>query len=264
MIATDLDGTLFGPDHHPAPRSVAAINAAVDAGLHVVAATGRSWFRGLDLATSTGARLHHFIGSNGGHRVRVADRHLEERLVFDVETVEATIAGVSAADENCGFGWELADDMAWDERFIELSPITLAGGRRLPMVERPVDRFDEVGKMFVGHPSLGRVDLVEWVEPLVPDHVNVTTSGVDFVELTPPGADKGAAIARLAAHLGISAHEVLVFGDNQNDLTMFEWAGRSVAMGNALDMVKAVADEVTDTNEDHGVARVIEELLGLS
>ena len=89
----------------------------------------------------------------------------------------------------------------------------------------------------------------------------MTTSGVAFVELTPPGADKGTAVARLADQLGIASSDVLAFGDNQNDLTLFDWAGRSVAMGNALDMVKDVADEITETNVDCGVALVIEELL---
>ena len=57
------------------------------------------------------------------------------------------------------------------------------------------------------------------------------------------------------------AEEVVAFGDNLNDLTMLEWAGRGVAMGNALDEVKAIADETTSTNIDFGVARILEELV---
>ncbi|MEQ8839968.1 MAG: HAD hydrolase family protein [Acidimicrobiales bacterium] len=65
LIATDLDGTMFGPTHEPEPPTVDALNAAVDAGIIVVAATRRSWFGGAALATGTGARLEAFIGSNG-------------------------------------------------------------------------------------------------------------------------------------------------------------------------------------------------------
>ena len=115
--------------------------------------------------------------------------------------------------------------------------------------------------MFVVHPEVTEVDLVRLVDPLVPANINVTTSGVPFVELTPPGADKGAAVARFAATLGIGAEHVIAFGDNQNDLSLLEWAGHSVAMGNALDMVKAVADEVTGTNLEFGVAQVINRLI---
>ncbi|MDW3217287.1 MAG: Cof-type HAD-IIB family hydrolase [Acidimicrobiales bacterium] len=260
LIATDLDGTLFGSDHRPAARSVAAINAASDAGIHVCAATGRSWFYGLDMATSTGARLHHFIGSNGGHRVDAVSRSVEERIVFAPDTIEAMVAAARRGLGDVGFGFELADEMVWDERFVELSPVNL-DGRPRSVKPTPEHRRDEIGKMFIAHPDIGRVDLVEAVEPFMPDEVNITTSGVEFIEVTPPGADKGSAVERLATSLGFTADEVLAFGDNQNDLSLLRWAGRGVAMGNALDMVKAVADEETTTNVEHGVALVIEQLL---
>lgn len=266
LIATDLDGTLFGDDHRPAPVTVAAVNAAVDAGVTVIAVTGRSWFHGVDLATSTGARLQHFIGSNGGHRMNIATRSLDERLTFGSEVVREIIAGVTAGLGGpelggVGFGFELSDGMAWSERFVELSPVSLGGGHR-PPTDIPSARFDEVGKMFVAHPDLGRVDLVNEIDPLTPAEVNVTTSGVEFVELTPPGADKGSAVARFAETIGVEAEHVLAFGDNQNDLTLLEWAGHGVAMGNALDMVKEIADEVTLANVEFGVAAVINRLLG--
>lgn len=260
LIASDLDGTLFDSDHRPAPRTVRAVNAARDAGVHVVAATGRSWFRGAALATSTGARLHHFIGSNGGHRVDLSTGGMDERLCFSQATVRSLVASVTSELGPVGFGFELADGLVWDEHFVELSPISIDGNPRT-VTAPPVDELAEVGKMFVFHPSVERVDLVDLVEPLVEEGTNVTTSGAVFVELTPPGADKGAAVARLADQLGIDRTEVLAFGDNQNDLSMLSWAGRGVAMGNALEMVKDAADEITGTNDDHGVAAVIEAML---
>jgi Cof subfamily protein (haloacid dehalogenase superfamily) len=260
LIASDLDGTLFGEDHLPAPRTVAAVNAARDAGIHMVAATGRSWFRGAALATSTGARLHHFIGSNGGHRVDLATGKLDERLSFSDDAVRSLVSSLSAGLGPVGFGYELEGGLVWDDRFVEFSPINITGAAR-EVTAPPVGQLTEVGKMFVIHPDVERVDLVELVDPMVPSEVNVTTSGAVFVELTPAGADKGAALARLAAELGIDRTEAVAFGDNQNDLSMLTWAGRGIAMENALDLVKAIADETTTTNEDHGVARVIEAIL---
>ena len=260
LIASDLDGTLFGPDHVPTPRTVAAMNCARDSGIHLVAVTGRSWFRGAALATSTGARLHHFIGSNGGHRVDLATGLLDERLCFDDATVSSMVRSLSAAVGPVGFGYELADGLVWDSRFVELSPISIQGTPR-PVTAPPVDRLAEVGKIFVIHPLVERVDLVALVEPLVPTEINVTTSGAVFVELTPEGADKGAAVARLATELGIDRSEVVAFGDNQNDLSLLRWAGRGIAMGNALDLVKAAADETTASNTEHGVARVVEAIV---
>jgi hydroxymethylpyrimidine pyrophosphatase-like HAD family hydrolase len=82
------------------------------------------------------------------------------------------------------------------------------------------------------------------------------------VELTAPGVDKGSGLAMVAAELGISADEVVVFGDMPNDLPMFAWAGwRRVAVANAHDDVLAAADEVTASNDADGVAAWLETLL---
>ena len=260
LIGSDLDGTLFGAAHVPEPRTVAAVNAAREAGIHVAAVTGRSWFRGRDLATSTGARLHTFIGSNGGHRIDLERDRFAERLCFADEEVRNLHATLSDAFGPVGFGYELADRITWDERFAEISPINLDGGRRVPNAP-PVHETTEVGKMYMIHPDLERVDLVDAVVPHLPTEINVTTSGAVFIEMTPPGADKGAALARLAAELGIERSEVVAFGDNQNDLSMLQWAGRGIAMENAIDMVKDAADETTASNDRFGVAMVIEDIL---
>jgi hypothetical protein len=89
----------------------------------------------------------------------------------------------------------------------------------------------------------------------------VSHLGADAVEVAPAGADKGVGLRWLCAHLGIAADDVLVFGDEVNDLPMFEFAGRRVAVENAGPLVRAAADELTASNADDGVARFIERLL---
>ncbi len=260
LIATDLDGTFFGPDHRPTPRNVDAINAARRAGITVAAVTGRSWFNSAELATTGGADLQWFIGSNGGHRYNYVTAELEERITFVraeairiIEIVREELAGA-------GIGFEADDTLAWDARFLELVPFTLQGSRREPLIE-DLDELGEFAKLLVTHHELGPVELAAHARAHVPVQHNITASGVSFVEITPYGADKGAALARLCAELDIAADEVVAFGDNHNDLTMLEWAGRGIAMANALPLVKQSADEVTAANADDGVALVIEELL---
>jgi hydroxymethylpyrimidine pyrophosphatase-like HAD family hydrolase len=90
----------------------------------------------------------------------------------------------------------------------------------------------------------------------------VSHMGTEAVELGPVGADKGAGLRWLCAHLEIDAADVLVFGDEVNDLAMFSFAGRSVAVANAAPLVRAAATEVTESNDNDGVAIVIESLLG--
>jgi len=261
MIATDLDGTFFGADHRPEARSVAAMNAAQAAGIICVAVTGRSHMGGIPLATSTGAELDWFIGSNGGHRVNLRTHEIEERLCFADADVAELRRRLEAEDDGFAFGWEAGDQLHWEAPFLKLYPNRLTGNAL-----RDEDRLSDgttptgVGKMFVAHPGLGHSRLIERLQPHVGHH-HATSSGINFAEVTPHGADKGTALARLCAQLDIVAEEVLAFGDNLNDLTMLEWAGRGVAMGNALDEVKAVADETTSTNIDFGVARILEELV---
>lgn len=84
-----------------------------------------------------------------------------------------------------------------------------------------------------------------------------------YFEINAPGADKGAGIARAGERLGFRLDEVIAFGDNGNDLTMLRGAGLGVAMGNAIDAAKDAADLVTATNNDDGIALVLEEHLGL-
>jgi hydroxymethylpyrimidine pyrophosphatase-like HAD family hydrolase len=91
--------------------------------------------------------------------------------------------------------------------------------------------------------------------------LTVSHMGAEAVEISPAGADKGVGLQWLLDHLGIDAGEVLVFGDEINDLPMFAVAGRRVAVQNASPAVRDAADEVTASNADDGVALVIERLL---
>ncbi|MEO0492747.1 MAG: Cof-type HAD-IIB family hydrolase [Actinomycetota bacterium] len=261
LIATDLDGTFFGPDHRPLARNVAALNALQATGVICVAVTGRSHMGGVPLATSNGAELDWFIGSNGGHRVNLRTREMEERLAFDDAAVDAARTGLEAALPDIAFGFEAGDRLIWEQRFIDLYPHRLGGTLHDEDHRGDGNTPTAVGKMLIAHPDHGNRALIDLVTPHFGDDTHVTSSGIDFVEATPPGGHKGAALARLCAELDIVAEEVVAFGDNLNDLTMIEWAGRGIAMGNAEEAVKDVADEVTSANVDFGVARILEELI---
>lgn len=85
----------------------------------------------------------------------------------------------------------------------------------------------------------------------------VTRSKARYIEITHPKASKGFTLARYAESLGLSADHVLAIGDSGNDITMLQWAGVGVAMGNAGNAVQKVADYVTFTNEEAGVAQAL-------
>ena len=93
------------------------------------------------------------------------------------------------------------------------------------------------------------------------DGFHATTSGAPFLEVGPVGVTKAAALARLCDRWCIDPADVVAFGDNLNDVEMLRFAGLGVAMGNAEPEAVAAADRVTLTNNEDGVAAVIETLL---
>ena len=82
-----------------------------------------------------------------------------------------------------------------------------------------------------------------------------------YLDVTPPGGNKGTFVQAMAKRLGSSTDAVATIGDMQNDLAMFRTSGLSIAMGNATDDVKQQATEVTSSNQDEGFARAIEMIL---
>ena len=95
------------------------------------------------------------------------------------------------------------------------------------------------------------------------DELSIYLSAPFYIEVVPKGIDKGASIAKLAQLHGVDASQIIAFGDERNDLTMLEYVGHGVAMGNAIDEVKAIANEVTDTNDEDGIAKTLERILAL-
>src|SRR5699024_3086081 len=93
------------------------------------------------------------------------------------------------------------------------------------------------------------------------DLYNIVRSTPFFLEFLPLAANKGSGIEKLAQHLGFTADEIICIGDAGNDFHMIEYAGLGVAMGNATDEIKAIADYITADNLNSGVAEVIEKFI---
>ena len=87
--------------------------------------------------------------------------------------------------------------------------------------------------------------------------IKITSSTWNDLEFNNPSAHKGSSLARFAEHLGFGIENCMSFGDGRNDLTMIEAAGIGVAMENAVEEVKAVADHITKSNDENGVAEAI-------
>ncbi len=258
VIASDLDGTLFGPDHRLSKRTVDALRAARSAGWTVIAATGRNPTSAMSLlgphdvidtlVGSNGSLVHDPVADTTIHRFAIDEAHLASLFA----SLDAGFAGLS-------YCWELADSSAWDDGFDDIARQhqDLLMHSRGP---RP-NGNDPVTKVMVRHRDLVGRHLADAIEPLLPAPLTLGCSGVDFVEITGVGVDKSRALAHVIEPLGFNADDVIAFGDNHNDLQMLSWAGHGVAVGNAVDAAKDAADEVIGHHGDDSVAAYIESLI---
>ncbi|WP_424950262.1 HAD family hydrolase [Deinococcus sp.] len=272
LIATDLDGTLLHSDRTVSARTRAALDAARAAGLTVVPITARQP-NGLRLIADEAGFDSHAICGNGAHGVRLNpdgtfETLFEEHLGVRAQTrlahallaarPEVRFASVRAGGSvfvgQEGYA-ELADYQDHKRHPHELGRHTLEevlGASSLKFIARsplisPRELHAEVQKLGLDQSG--------------PDGFWATHSGAPFLEVLAPGVHKAWGLARLCALNAVQAGEVLAFGDATNDAEMLRWAGRGVAMANAEPEALEAADEVTLSNDEDGVAVVIERLL---
>ena len=264
LIATDLDGTLIGADGQVSAPTRAALDAARDAGIRTVPVTARQPIGLRPIAAQAGFDDWALCG-NGAYGVHLTTgEHLfAEEIPAEVqqELAEALLAAIPglafASVRDAGEGFVAQEGYA--------ALAQLSDHKRDPATMGGVPLADVLGapslKLVIRHPSVPIPEIFEALQALGLTGFEVTLSGAPFVEVMAQGVTKATGIAQVCARLGIDRHEVLAFGDALNDLEMLEWAGHGVAVANAIDVVRDAADEVTASNDDDGVAIVIQRML---
>ena len=263
LVASDLDGTLVRSDGSVSGRTRAALEAVEAAGSLLVLVTGRPprWMHPVVEATG-----HRGIAvcANGAivydlHTERVVRSHLidAEAAAEVVAALRRDVPGVAFAVEKApvdgvpsGFGREHGYLPRWDNGEVDVAEIDalVRGG---------------VVKLLARHEQLGSDELLAAARASLGALAEATHSSTDgLLEISASGISKASGLAGLAQEHGVDAADVVAFGDMPNDIPMLSWAGHAVAVENAHAEVKAVADEMTATNDDDGVARVLERLFG--
>ncbi|MEZ5086943.1 MAG: HAD family hydrolase [Tessaracoccus sp.] len=264
LIATDMDRTLLsGEPKTISSRTRMALTAATQAGIRVMAVSGRQPYSQATFVTGTPlADLG--IGCNGaviahlGTGEILAEEILEPdaqaaltfglREVFPEVKVAAFRNGGNTVRAQVGYLAAVAGQQApWppDQREVSLDEVLSQGAVKL-VAKVPRVPAEEV--------YAAALELkVPGCEPVI--------SGAPWLEVARAGVTKASALAKVASHLGIDATEAVAIGDNINDVAMLRWAGWGVAVANATPEALAAADHVTVSNEDDAVAVVIEEIL---
>jgi Cof subfamily protein (haloacid dehalogenase superfamily) len=255
LIASDLDGTLLSAKGQLSERTIAAIEAASSAGIVFAAATGRSHISAAPRLAPASPAMRWAICSNGAslydlHEQRVVARHpIAEHHMIELHDVWNRVGEFA-------LGWEAAHGFGADEVYRARFPHGLTD-----IAASPFPPTSNVLKILVAHPGITGMALLDYVRSLVPTGLEVASSGAPFVEITGAGVNKAHGVSQLAAQLGIDASATMVFGDNNNDLSMFAWAGHAVAMANATDEVHRSSTATTAHHDEDGVAQAVEALL---
>lgn len=261
LIATDLDGTLLDPTGVLRPRSAAALQAAAEAGILVVFATGRPPIVAGREVAAAGHGVHYGVMANGTVICTLPGQELLHSITFATAMARAAVTALRAHD--AGFGFALATEAGFtaEPGFHERMPVQHTTDATVPDALVGHEASVHTIKLLAFHHEHDAHALLRLLPPLLGSELVVSHMGADAVEIAPAGADKGVGLRWLCAHLGIAGSDVIAFGDEVNDLPMFQFAGRRIAVANASPAVRDAADEVAPSNADDGVAQVIERLL---
>ncbi|MFO7320922.1 MAG: HAD family hydrolase [Chloroflexota bacterium] len=254
LIAVDLDGTLLNSQHQLSERTVNALRKAMEHGVQVVLATGKTRrsaqeaIERLDLATP-GVYLQGLILYNGDGSVRAQQQlepELARQLVEFAGREAVALAAYSGLDIYTPKRSAQTDKLA---RYHEPLPQEIPAAELLAL---PINKI-----LLIDEPE--RVSEVrEQLAPQVEGRATLVQALDDMLEILPFGASKGAGLKRLLDDLGIAPERVLAIGDAENDIEMLQLAGIGVAVGNAMPQTKAAADFVVASNDEDGVAEAVE------
>ena len=261
LVALDIDGTLFTAGHGVASNTVdetispavrEAVDRVLEAGSHVVLATGRSTFgitRVLDmleLPRTKGDKVY-TVASNGSVTFAYPPVELLSTVTFDAsEVVRELLEHVPqalVAVEEVGIGYRV-------NRHFPDGEIT--GEMTLQSVDRLVS--EPVTRVVIRDPDSSSEDFIELAERLGLHGINYYIGWTAWLDLAPAGVSKASGLASVCERLGVAPEDVLAIGDGRNDGEMLQWAGRGVAMGQAPLEVQEAADDVTHAVEDDGAA----------
>lgn len=259
MVCLDVDGTIVDFDGHMAQEVRDAIVDVMDAGHHVMIATGRSYHATLPIIRDLGLHSGYSVCSNGGVTLRL-DPDLDEgfevidRRTFDPASVldslrERVPTARFAIEDNEG-------NYLSTERFQDFS----FGVRATGVSFEELQETKAVRLVVFSHGASTR-EFASAIESLGLQGITYSVGYNAWLDVAGAGVSKASGLETVRKILDVEPEDTVAIGDGFNDVEMLEWAGRGVAMGQAPQEVKHVADEVTGTVREAGLATVMRTLV---
>lgn len=237
LIAIDMDGTLLNSQNTINKRTRDAILRAGDKGVYVVLATGRLMTSAINYSSKINLKRP-IISSNGAV---IIDEN--KNIIFEKHIDPGRIENIAhIADKNDVYYHFYGKDSFYSNKYVE----------DIIRFYNPADSLEEEKIKF---------NLYNHIEDILKKDINICSSWSNNVEIMEKDVSKGNSLKYLCEKLNIHRNEIIAVGDNENDLSMLNFAGLGVSMGNAKENVKSVADIITSTNDEDGVAEIIEKYI---
>lgn len=257
LIALDLDGTTLQSNHKISRRTRAAVQHLSARGVHISICTGRPIHH-----TETFAQIldinEHAILANGALTYNFTSKQVLHCDILAADLASAIITRMQVHYPKVSGSIERTDGWFWDtQRYEAQRP-----SRQPTGISDTIHDFvnDNVIKLLFKD-FTGMHNVVEMAESLADLPVYVTWSNSNLLEVMAQGVNKGRALQAWAQRLGVAQAHTMAFGDQDNDKEMLQWAGVGVAMGNAPAEIQALANYVSSSNDEEGVALVLEQLI---
>lgn len=262
LAAFDIDGTLITRQGAVSERTGAALASLAEAGVITVLATGRPWPQ-TESVLRRAPVLSYAVCLNGAVVMDVAaGERIADRSMTHFEAIKAAeIARKLLPDVSLGL--DMADGRhLWEHSFAPEMPADLMADISVAHVDDAIAAVDGAVLTWLVHvPGMGTLEIVEALAPHMPLGTEIRPSGLDMAEIAAAGVSKSTGLEIICQRYGIAAADVVAFGDGLNDVDMLRWAGIGFAMSNAAPMVQTAADRIAPSNEDDGVAVVLEAML---
>jgi len=261
LLALDMDGTVLTEGKKINEKTLAAIRQAMELGVIVTIATGRSW-QALEQYPELLELIEcPIIVYNGGMVISTDGKDI---LFQQCLSAEAALEVVGYGREYGAIQYLWSDEKLYvDGTLAQIGRYIEEVGTKYTMLEdpEPLAKHGITKVLWSGEPH----EIAAYQEKLrgviQAKDMHFFTSSPWYLEFMDHRTSKGTTLARFAEHFEIKAEEIIAVGDGMNDVTMVEYAGLGIAMANGAEPLKAVADFITGTNEEDGVAQVIERFI---
>ncbi|GAB6150794.1 haloacid dehalogenase [Clostridium novyi A str. BKT29909] len=262
LIAIDMDGTLLNSDKKVSKENIATINEAMKRGIRVAICTGRPYSGIEPYAKEIGLCKddEYIISQNGSYVSNGNDTKTISAKYLNVEETnkilsyleDKEIGVVLVTDKDyLAYNCEINEEMKRDADLVF---------KTIKMFDKSKDSIENLKlvKIMIMDNSHKIDNLIENMDKNIINSCYVVRSMPYLIEIMAKNVDKGYGLSKLAEHLNIDHKDIMVIGDELNDIGMFKVAGLGVAMANANIEIKRLADFITLSNDENGVSYAID------